>query len=303
MSNLYRWNRTVEKNRDKFDVLVFTSSEIPDSFFKKFPNVRFWRLHQDFSAKPVSLLNEAIRNSRKEILVYVPPHVLVRKNDLYCMANRVREDYTLSWAGPRRRVMPRENFFRGLWAKILWLFNSGRKELYSHMNHPYDFFDGPLLAFNKKKINDIFKSLEDEERISLLRADSSSSGALNFYFSHLLNRHNALIFNEGCLRSYQFDEATPGIFFSWKNTLALIRVLIRERDFHYPINVYRALLPVMQLTQLSFFVLVWFYPVKSLSLVGFYMVLGSGLFVEVFRRRKKNSVLMFVPWFFSWLFA
>jgi hypothetical protein len=300
-ANFRRWNRNIASGKEKFDVIVFYSDENARKSMEKFANLRFWRLHSEMINFPTSLLNEAIRYSRSNILLFVSPWTLVRKNDLYCLANRVRSEYTLAWTSLKRRyIKTSKTRWKNFLGQILWFFNIGRLEVYAHLNHPFDFYDCGFFAFNKKTLEEIFMQTGGNEKIELFQADQKPSGALNFFLFHILKKYGAGVYKEVKLRSFIYEKKYPHAFYSYKSSMDFIRMAFKEKDFHYRLNIYRVLLPVMQLTQLAFFILVWFEPVKSLSLIGFYIILASGLLVELFVNRKTYPVFMMFFWFLSW---
>jgi hypothetical protein len=302
-SNFRRWNRRLEKGDEAFEVIVFHDDSDVKKAIDRYKNLRFWRLHNDMRQSPIGLMNEAMRYSRSEILVYVSPDVLARKSDLYRLANFVRSDYAVSWLNlkygffheHKNKLVSFANYAR-------WLFRIGRFELYARQNTPFGFYSASFLAVNKPIINNLFAELSMVQKEKLLRNDHFGQSYVNYYFFHLILKSGLAKINAGKSASYDFIRDKPGMFYSYKNTRALFRQMFKRESFHFPLDVYRFLLPVMQLTQFAFFVLVWLYPWKSLSLLCFYGILSTSLIARIYKK-KQWSPFVFFLWFFSWFVA
>ncbi|MDH4262640.1 MAG: glycosyltransferase [Spirochaetia bacterium] len=302
-SNFRRWCRLLKKDTEAFEVIVFHDDPDIKSAMYTYENLRFWRLHQNMRKSPTGLMNEAMRYCRSKILVYVSPDVLARKTDLYRLANYVRSDYTLAW------LFPRHGFFHEFKNKLVtllnyvrWLFRIGRFELYARQNFPFGFYHASFFAVNKSEIDDVFSGLTITQKEKLLKNDHSESAYLNYYFFHLVIKSGLKKINSGNARSIEFIREIPRFFYSYKNTMIIFRQMFKRESFYFPLNIYRFLLPVMQLTQIFFFILVWFEPWKSLNLLAFYLILSSSLAGDIYKKKQWSPVI-FIFWFFSWFVA
>ena len=307
-SNFRRWNRYLEKNNETFEVIVFHDDSFVKDPMQQFSNLRFWRLHKDMRTSPTSMLNEVIRYARSNILVYVAPNILARKSDLYRLANFVRSDNLLAWLNPKQGFFQyNNNRFASQINRFVWLLNLGRFELYALQNSPFDFYSADIFSFNKNMINELFAGLSVEQKQKIIQSDHSGSGYLNYELFHHILKTGKSVINSGQAKSYNFQISPPQLYYSYRSTCTLLRQIFRRKGLHrdgfyFRINAYRFLLPVMQLAQLSFFVLVWFNPWVSLSFLVFYFVLAASLIHRILRRRFA-SLFMIPFWFFSWLFA
>ncbi|MDH4199804.1 MAG: hypothetical protein OEV66_05410 [Spirochaetia bacterium] len=302
--NFRRWSRSLQKKGETFEVIVFYHDGNSPEIRGKYENLRYWRLHKDMLSAQTVLMNEALRYSRSGILVFVSPGVLARKTDLYRLANLVRLDNAMAWLDLRKGFLAqKENVFSHYAKKIGWFFMAGQQELYARLNASFDFLNACFFAINREKINQIFSELPQEEKAVLLNSDKPGKGYLNYYFFHLLNKYHAGICNNQRSGSYDFTMEKKGVFYSYKNTYALVRLMFASDNFYFRFSPYRFLLPVMHLTQGIFFVLIWFYPWKSIVFVLFYLMLASGLMVSLFVKKRQWSAFSMFVWFFSWLMA
>jgi len=302
-SNFRRWNRCLKKQEDSFEVIVFYDDPDIKKEMDRYTNLRFWRLHRDMRDSPTGLMNEAIRYSRSEILVYVSPDVLARKIDIYRLANFSRSEHVFSWLNPapgfyhenQNKLMAFINHFR-------WLFRIGRIELYSIQNKPFDFYRASFFAFHKSTLDKLFSELSLVQKEKLLKNDQKGSSYLNYYLFHLILKSGLEKINAGNSKSFEFISKKPELFYSYKNTRALIRQVFSGESYYFPVHIYRFLLPVMQLTQVVFFILVWFSPFKSLFLLAFYGILALPL-ADFVLKKKKWYWFVLPMWFFGWLVA
>jgi len=301
--NFRRWNRRLGKDREAYEVIVFYDEADIRNETDRFENLRFWRLHDDMRKSPTGLLNEAMRYSRSEILVYVSPYVMARKADLYRLANFVRADYAMSWASPRPGFYhERKNKLASLVNRIRWVFRAGRLEFYAHLNKPFTFYRASFFALNKTLLNKLFEEIPARQRQLMFQSDESGPSFLNYSFFHHILQSEFETIHAGRAAGYDFNPEKPGLFYGYKNTCGLLRQMFKRDAFHFPLSLYRFLLPVMQLSQAAFLLLVWFDPWKSFMLLAFYGILASSVAVSIFQK-KQWSPFVLPLWFFSWLVA
>lgn len=312
-SNFYRWNRCLKTDKNRFEVIVFYFDQPEDQILEELPNLRFWRTHKDLSFSQTVLMNEAIRYSRSEILLYVSPDVLARKADLFRLANQVKRNYTLSWVNLKHAMIKKSSNgmvkkMTAIFRKISWAYQMGRIELYSQMNKPFTGLGLSFFAVRKPQVDRLFSDLSIHEKDILFQADSPGKSYLNYFFYHLIQKDKRKVCSLEYSRSMDFNfyKKKLSYFSSYPTTYRLIRLILKGGNFHYPLNVYRFILPVMQLTQIAFFLLVTIAPVYSLVLIAFYAALASGLYFGIFfKKRWKRpwaAPLAFL-WYFSWLLA
>jgi len=289
-----------KREKPDIDVVVLYRGELADESLRtKYHRFKFWRTEAPVDSQGGYLLYESMKVSRHDVVLVLMAHVLPSRNDLYNLANKVREDTLFSWVPTlqmqsrmKRRVAHYLRFTRFL-VRSFYHFQRGNFFLYDVLSEFYLSHSLAFFGFEKRKMETLLKMASSREKGFFYEEHSPTGGFRNYNLFYMAQRFGFNLENinsDG--RSVVGIDDSWGIWFSFRYLITMIRRVIGARRDIYHIHLIRFLFPIGQLAGfLSLFLLFksisWF-----IAIFTFYFLISFPVI---------NAILKYHPRYFFWL--